>query len=270
MIEGSESIWLMNPNPDPEGPKTCGSCGSRSGFGSATLLSIFRLQTHSLTGFLDHFSPSINSFRVFLFLTLSCFILSLSLRLFLSLLSHSSSFSPLPPPLSSSSPGSDDSICELCCLDRIYLLFYCVETDTRPDSRTINSRGGRSTDPLLYLLQRKRWNMMVFWLRHRACCTVHKRLPGPSSALFASHQAESVIYLPVCPFCHVFLKIVANAGQIHQNICTPALDFATKKLKTRAGLEYNLYTVQYSMLYHRAQPISPQFWALSWWILYST
>jgi hypothetical protein len=133
----------MNPNPDPEGPKTCGSCGSRSGFGSATLLSIFRLEIHSLTGFLDHFSSLINSFRVFLFLTLSCtcFIPSLSLCLFLSLLSHS----PLPPPFSSSSPGSDDSICELCCLDRIYLLFYCVETDTRPDSRTINSQGGVHT-----------------------------------------------------------------------------------------------------------------------------
>jgi len=194
----------MDPDPDPGGQKTCGSGRS------ATLLSIFRLRTHSVAGFLDHFSPLINSFRVFLFLTLSCFILSLS-----PCVSFSLSSLILPPPLPSSSPGSDDSICGLCCLDRIYLLFYCVETDTRPDSRTINSRGGRSTNPLLYLSQRKRWNMMVFWLRQRAC-TVQKRWQRPSSALLASDQAESVIYLPVCPFCHVFLEIVANAGKIHK------------------------------------------------------
>ncbi len=42
MIEGSGTgsiplFYLIYPDPDPGGPKTCGSGGSRSGFGSATL-----------------------------------------------------------------------------------------------------------------------------------------------------------------------------------------------------------------------------------------
>jgi hypothetical protein len=62
-----------------------------------TAFNIFRRQTHSLTGFLDHFSLLINSFRVFLFLTLSHLILSLPLHL--SFPTFLPSLHPYLPPL---------------------------------------------------------------------------------------------------------------------------------------------------------------------------